>query len=115
MKSDKTTALEVKELLWQLKQDKADLNGAKVKVKNIKDLTFNEANQILQVMNNCYANSFYSSGIAKDSVAIYQHWAHKDGYYPTYRWNSSKVSVFMLRQQGEKNRILDVSDFATEN
>lgn len=44
MKSDKTTALEVKELLWQLKQDKADLNGAKVKVKNIKDITFNEAN-----------------------------------------------------------------------
>lgn len=114
MKSDKTTALEVKELLWQLKQDKADLNGAKVKVKNIKDITFNEANQILQVMNNYYANSFYSSGFAKDSVAIYQHWAHKDGYYPTYRWNSSKVSVFMLRQQGKKNRVLDVSDFATE-
>lgn len=48
------------------------------------------------------------------SVNIYQHWAHKDGYYPTYRWNSSKVSVFMLSQQGKKNRILNVSDFATE-
>lgn len=109
LKDNKTTAFEANVLSWNLKQAQSALNGAKVKVKNINDLTVNEAGQVLQVMRN--ANEKFDT---YDTVSIYQHWAHKNGYYPSYSWTSSKKSVFMLSRSGHKNQILNVKDYATE-
>lgn len=109
LKDSKTTAFEASVLLWNLDQAQSALDGAKVKVKDVDNLTVNEANQVLQVMRN--ANGKLDTS---DTVSIYQHWAHKDGYYPSYNWVSSKKSVFMLTRSGHKNQILDVKDYATE-
>lgn len=109
VKSDKTTIFEANELKWWLESSQKALDGAKVKVKNIKKLSALDAARVQKVMTN--ANSGLSGFV---DVAIYQHWAHKDGYYPSYSWVSSEKSVFMLRRNGYKNKILNVADYATE-
>lgn len=110
VKSNKTTIFEANELNWWLKNSQRALNGAKVKVKNINKLSVFDAAQVQKVMTD--ANSGLPGFV---DVAIYQHWAHKNGYYPSYNWVSSDKSVFMLRRDGYKNKILNVADYATEN
>lgn len=107
--SSKTTVLEVRELTWYLENSENELDGAKVKVRDINNLTGTEAGKILKVMIN--ANSSLEGFT---SVNFYQHWAHKNGYYPSYYWKNSKDTVFMLSREGHKNEILNVADYATE-
>lgn len=109
LKNNKTTVLEANILAWNLDQALSALDGAKVKVRDINNLTSNEAGRVLQVMR--AANEKLGT---YDTVSIYQHWAHKDGYYPSYSWTSSQKSVFMLVRSGHKNQILNVKDYATE-
>lgn len=109
IKSNTTTVAEVNQLDWLLEKSNKALDGAKVKVKNINNLTANEADRVRQAMTN--ANSSLPGFIA---VTYYQKWEHKSGYYPSYHWVSSKKTVFMLTRSGYKNQVLKVSDYATE-
>lgn len=109
VESNKTSVLEVKELTWYLENSESELDGAKVKVRDINNLTGTEAGKILKVMIN--ANSSLEGFT---SVNFYQHWEHKNGYYPSYYWKNSKDTVFMLSRDGHKNEILNVADYATE-
>lgn len=94
---------------WLLEKSEKVLNGAKVQVKDINNLTANEADRVREVMTN--ANSSLPGFIA---VTYYQKWEHKSGYYPSYNWVSSQKTVFMLTRDGYKNQVLKVSDYATE-
>lgn len=103
------TVFQINELKWLLDKTQKALDGAKVKVNDVNNLTSNEASRVQKVMTN--ANSSLPGFIG---VEIYQHWAHKAGYYPKYVWTSSQKSVFMLCRSGYKNQILNVKDYATD-
>lgn len=109
VKDNNATVFEVDELNWLLNKTQKALDGAKVKVNDINNLTANEAARVQKVMAN--ANSSLPGFL---DIAIYQHWAHKAGYYSAASWTSSQKSVFMLQRRGQKNQILNVKDYATE-
>ena len=71
------TKAAVNEALWQVNFAKKNLKGAKVKVKDINNLTPLEAQQVLNLMRQAY-----NSDKNYPMVEVYQKWAHKPGYYP---------------------------------
>lgn len=104
------TKMAVSEALWQVNFAKKNLKGAKVKVKNINNLTALEANQILRV-----ARQAYYSGKNYPMVVVYQKWAHKDGYYPAEGWKGNdKTRYYLIPNSNAKKILLKFSDFATE-
>ena len=107
--SDKNaTKAAVKEALWQVDFAKKNLKGAKVKVKDINNLTPIEAQQVLNVMRQAYNGSHAV-------VGVYQKWAHKPGYYPAEGWKGNqKTRYYLLPGNGAKKVLLKFSDFATE-
>ncbi|RVU70574.1 MULTISPECIES: SLAP domain-containing protein [Lactobacillus] len=109
--SDKTaTKAAVKEALWQVDFAKKNLKGAKVKVKDVNNLTPIEAEQVLNLARQAYDNDKNYLG-----VAVYQKWAHKAGYYPAEGWKSNqKTRYYLIPAHGGKKILLKFSDFATE-
>lgn len=109
--SDKnTTKAAVKEALWQVNFAKENLKGAKIKVKDVNNLTPIEAKQVLNL-----ARQAYNSDKYYPSVAVYQKWAHKPGYYPAEGWKGNqKTRYYLIPKTGAKKVLLKFSDFATE-
>lgn len=109
--SDKnTTKAAVKEALWQVDFAKENLKGAKIKVKDVNNLTPIEAKQVLNL-----ARQAYNSDKYYPSVAVYQKWAHKPGYYPAEGWKGNqKTRYYLIPETGAKKVLLKFSDFATE-
>lgn len=109
--SDKnTTKAAVKEALWQVDFAKENLKGAKIKVKDVNNLTPIEAKQVLNL-----ARQAYNSDKYYPSVAVYQKWAHKPGYYPAEGWKGNqKTRYYLIPESGAKKVLLKFSDFATE-
>lgn len=109
--SDKNaTKAAVKEALWQVDFAKKNLKGAKVKVKDINNLTPLEAQQVLNVIRQAY-----NSDKTYPMVSVYQKWAHKAGYYPAEGWKGNdKTRYYLIPSSGAKKVLLKFSDFATE-
>lgn len=109
--SDKdATKMAVSEALWQVNFAKKNLKGAKVKVKDINNLTAIEAAQVLNVIRQAYF-----TGKNYPIVAVYQKWAHKPGYYPAEGWKGNdKTRYYLIPSSGAKKVLLKFSDFATE-
>ena len=104
------TKMAVKEALWQVDFAKKNLKGAKVKVKDINNLTAIEAAQVLNVIRQAYY-----SGKNYPMVSVYQKWAHKPGYYPAEGWKgNNKTRYYLIPSGGAKKKLLKFSDFATE-
>ncbi|GAA2859989.1 SLAP domain-containing protein [Lactobacillus intestinalis] len=104
------TKMAVKEALWQVDFAKKNLKGAKVKVKDINNLTAIEAAQVLNVIRQAYY-----SGKNYPMVSVYQKWAHKPGYYPAEGWKGNdKTRYYLIPSGGAKKKLLNFSDFATE-
>lgn len=104
------TKAAVKEALWQVNFAKKNLKGAKVKVKDINNLTPLEARQVLNVIREAY-----KSDKLYPMVAVYQKWAHKPGYYPGEGWKGNqKTRYYLIPSSGAKKVLLKFSDFATE-
>lgn len=105
------TKMAVKEALWQVDFAKKNLKGAKVKVKDINNLTAIEAAQVLNVIRQAY----YSGKNNYPMVSVYQKWAHKPGYYPAEGWKgNNKTRYYLIPSGGAKKKLLKFSDFATE-
>ncbi len=104
------TKMAVSEALWQVNFAKKNLKGAKVKVKDINNLTAIEAAQVLNVIRQAYY-----SGKNYPIVSVYQKWAHKPGYYPAEGWKGNdKTRYYLIPSSGAKKELLKFSDFATE-
>lgn len=104
------TKMAVSEALWQVDFAKKNLKGAKVKVKDINNLTAIEAAQVLEVIRQAYY-----SGKNYPMVSVYQKWAHKPGYYPAEGWKGNdKTRYYLIPSSGAKKELLKFSDFATE-
>lgn len=104
------TKMAVKEALWQVDFAEKNLKGAKVKVKDINNLTAIEAAQVLNVIRQAYY-----SGKNYPMVSVYQKWAHKPGYYPAEGWKGNdKTRYYLIPSSGAKKELLKFSDFATE-
>lgn len=104
------TKMAVKEALWQVDFAEKNLKGAKVKVKDINNLTAIEAAQVLEVIRQAYY-----SGKNYPMVSVYQKWAHKPGYYPAEGWKGNdKTRYYLIPSSGAKKELLKFSDFATE-
>lgn len=104
------TKAAVNEALWQVNFAKKNLKGAKVKVKDINNLTPLEAQQVLNLMRQAY-----NSDKPYPMVSVYQKWAHKPGYYPAEGWKGNqKTRYYLIPSSGAKKVLLKFSDFATE-
>lgn len=111
LKEKNPTSATVEQAQWLVDTAKKDLKGAKIKVKNINNLTGPEAQQIFELMNQRYAEGPGNYPF----VGLYHKYAHKSGYYPTSAWDNNEKSVFFLfRSSGAKREKLNIADFATE-
>ena len=102
------SSVAVEQALWQVNFAKKNLKGAKVKVKDINNLTNSEAQQVWDLMSQSYKQGpgYYPF------VRLYHKYAHKDGYYPTTVWdNNEKSAFFLFKSDGAKREKLSIADF----